>query len=111
MGEILGLDANVQTALTIIVVGIIVPGVTALINNPKVPKQLRRLTPIILSAAGAVIIVVLQAGGPFAEQLITILLVLATLVGIAQALYSAMPSVWKRLEDATTTEDKRDLTR
>lgn len=107
MDEILGLDANVQTALTLIVTGIIVPAVTSLLKQPNLPKWARRAIPIGLSALGALIIVLLQAGGPFAEQLITWLLILATIVGIAQALYSLMPSVWTKLEASTTPNTHR----
>lgn len=102
MNEVLALDANVQTALTIIVTGVLVPAITSLLKYPGIPKWLRRAVPIILSALGAIIIVMLQAGGPFAEQLITWLLMAATIVGIAQVLYSLMPSVWTKLEDSTS---------
>lgn len=102
MDNILGLDANVQTALVVIVTGVIIPLVTALLKRPDLPTKYKRLIPIALAALGALVIVILQAGGPFAEQAITWLLILATLIGIAQALYALMPSVWKEIEDKTS---------
>ena len=48
-----------------------------------------------------------RAGGPFAEQAATYVVLLATLVGIAQGLYAAMPKAWKSLEASTLPEPLR----
>ena len=101
MDELLALDANVQTALVVIATGVVVPVITSLLKRPGLSKTVRRAIPVGLSAIGAVVIVVLQAGGPVAEQMMTWLLLLATLVGIAQTIYAAMPSVWHKLEEST----------
>lgn len=101
MTDIIGLPAEVGTALALIASGVIVPAVTSLLAYPGLPKWLKRLLPIGLSAGAAIVIVVLAAGGPFAEQLVTWLLVLATVVGISQGVYAAMPGAWKRLEQST----------
>lgn len=100
--ELLGLPAEVGTALALIATGVIVPAVTSLLSSQGIPSNIKRLIPIGLAALGAGLIVVLQGGGPLAEQLITWLVVLATVVGIAQALYAVMPSAWKGLERATS---------
>ena len=102
MDDLLGLPADLMTALSVIITGVIIPLVTALLKRPELPATARRIIPIALAALGAFIIVLLQAGGPFAEQALTWLLMLATLVGIAQALYTAMPSVWKQVETKTS---------
>lgn len=96
--ELLGLDASATTAVTVIVTGVVIPLVTSVLKHPDLPKWARRAIPIGLAAIASVIIVLLQAGGPFAEQVITWLVIAATLVGIAQTLYTAMPSVWKSVE-------------
>jgi len=80
---------------------VIVPAVTALMAYDGIPKTLKRVLPIGLSAAAAIVIVVLAAGGPFAEQLITWILLLATIVGISQSVYAVMPGTWKALEGST----------
>lgn len=102
MDDILGLPADLMTALSVIITGVIIPLVTALLKRPELPVTARRIIPIALAALGAFIIILFQAGGPFAEQAITWLLMLATLVGIAQSLYAAMPSVWKQIEAKTS---------
>lgn len=103
MNDLLGLDADVTTALTVIVTGVLIPVVTSLLKQPSLPVWARRWIPIALAAIAAVFIIILQAGGPFAEQLVTWLILLATLVGIAQGLYALMPSVWKSIESSTNT--------
>lgn len=108
--ELLGLDAEVGTALALIASGVIVPAVTALMAFDGFPKWAKRALPVALSAAAAVVIVVLAAGGPFAEQLITWLLVAATVVGISQSVYAVMPGAWKALE-RTTDPGARHLSR
>lgn len=102
MNDLLGLDADLTTALTVIVVGVLVPALTAILKHPGLGKTARRLIPIGLSAVGAVVIVIFQAGGPLAEKATTWVLLLATLVGIAQALYAVMPKAWTSLEAATS---------
>lgn len=99
--EIINLPASTGTALTLIASGVIVPAVTALLSHKGLPSWAKRLIPIGLSAAAAVLIVILQGGGDLADKLTTWLLIGATLVGIAQMVYSAMPRAWKRLETAT----------
>lgn len=99
--ELIALPAETGTALTLIATGVIVPAFTALFKYEGMPKWLKRVIPIALSVIAAAIIVVLAGGGSFAEQLTTWLLITATVVGIAQAVYSAMPAAWKRLETAT----------
>ena len=96
--ELLGLPGEVGTALALIATGVIVPAVTSVMAYDGIPKALKRVLPIALSALAAVVIVVLAAGGPFAEQLITWILMLATIVGISQGVYAAMPGAWKKLE-------------
>ena len=107
MDDLIGLDADVTTALTIVVTGVLIPAITALLKYPGLGKTAKRLLPIGLAAVGAVVIVLLQAGGPFAEQLVTFLLLLATLVGIAQGLYAVMPKAWTALEDSTSPNTHR----
>lgn len=99
--ELLGLDAEVGTALALIASGVIVPAVTSLMAFDGFPKWAKRALPVALSGAAAIVIVVLAAGGPFAEQLITWLLVAATVVGISQTVYTVMPGAWKTLERTT----------
>ena len=99
--ELIALPAETGTALTLIATGVIVPAFTALFKYEGMPKWLKRVIPIALSVIAAAIIVVLAGGGGFAEQLTTWLLITATVVGIAQAVYAAMPAAWKRLETAT----------
>lgn len=96
--ELLGLPGEVGTALALIATGVIVPAVTSVMAYDGIPKALKRVLPIALSALAAVVIVVLAAGGPFAEQLITWILLLATIVGISQSVYAVMPGAWKKLE-------------
>lgn len=98
---LLGLPATTGTALALIATGVIVPAVTSLISYEGIPTKVKRFLPVFLAAAGAGIIVGLQSGGEFAERMTTWLVVLATVVGIAQAIYAAMPSAWKALERAT----------
>src|SRR5699024_12336434 len=95
--ELLGLPGEVGTALALIATGVIVPAVTSVMAYDGIPKALKRVLPIGLSAAAAIVIVVLAAGGPFAEQLITWILVAATLGGISQSVYAVMPEQWRRL--------------
>lgn len=108
MNDLLALDANTSTALTIIATGVIIPAVSAIINRPTFPAAYKRWVVIALAAVGAVLIMLLQADGPFAEQLVTYLVMLATLIGIAQALYAVMPSVWKEVEDKTSPAASND---
>lgn len=96
--ELLGLPGEVGTALALIASGVIVPAVTSVMAYDGIPKALKRALPIVLSAGAAIVIVVLAAGGPFAEQLITWILLLATIVGISQSVYAVMPGAWKKLE-------------
>lgn len=107
MNELLALDANVTTALTVIVTGVLIPALTSLLKHPGLSKTWKRIIPMGLAAVAALVIMFLQAGGPFAEQLITWLLLLATLIGIAQSLYAVMPGVWKSLEDNTSPPTHR----
>ena len=100
--ELLGLPAEVGTALALIASGVIVPAVTAILKNEGTPSWAKRVIPIVLSALAAVLIVVLAAGGSFAEQAMTWILVAATVVGIAQTVYALMPGAWKGLEEATS---------
>lgn len=99
--ELITLPASTGTALTLIATGVIVPAVTALFKYEGMPKWLKRVIPIGLAALAAILIVVLQGGGDLAEKLTTWLVVAATVVGIAQTVYSAMPAAWKRLETAS----------
>src|SRR5699024_10611227 len=108
--ELLGLPAEVGTALALIASGVIVPAVTSLLASPGIPSKIKRWIPVGLSALAAVVIVVLAAGGPFAEQLITWILVAATVVGISQSVYAVMPETWKRLESATNSQTRGDDT-
>ena len=101
--ELLGLPAEVGTALALIASGVIVPAVTAVMAYPGIPKKLKRVLPIVLAFAAAGVIVLLQSGGPFAERLTTWLVVAATVVGIAQAVYAVMPGAWKALERASSS--------
>lgn len=100
--ELAGIDSEVMTALTVVVTGVLIPLVTALINRPTLPKWARRAIPIALSVVAALFLVVLLAGGPLADQIIQWVFMAATLIGIAQAVYSAMPSVWKEVENQTS---------
>ena len=100
--ELLGLPAEVGTALALIASGVIVPAVTSLLASPGIPSKIKRWIPVGLSALAAGVIVLLAAGGPFAEQMITWILVAATVVGIAQSVYALMPATWKGLEAATS---------
>ena len=106
--ELLGLPAEVGTALALIATGVIVPAVTALLKHAGMPTWAKRAIPIALSVAAAVVIVVLGAGGPLAEQLITWILVAATIVGIAQTVYSLMPGAWRKLEEASSRATGQD---
>ena len=101
--ELLGLPAEVGTALALIASGVIVPAVTAVMAYPGIPKKLKRVLPIVLAFAAAGVIVLLQSGGPFAERVTTWLVVAATVVGIAQAVYAVMPGAWKALERASSS--------
>lgn len=100
--EIINLPASTGTALALIASGVIVPAVTSLMKYPEMPKWLKRVIPIVLAALAAVLIVILQGGGDLADKLTTWILVAATVVGIAQTVYSLMPSAWKKLEGATS---------
>lgn len=104
--DVLGLPADVMTAATVVVTGVLVPAVTAVLKYPGTPKWLKRGLPIGLSALGALLIVLFKAGGEFAEQATTWILLLAALVGIAQVLYSVMPGAWLKLEGATSPRDR-----
>ena len=101
MDDLLGLPADLSTALVVIVTGVLIPAISALLNRPGLSKTARRFIPIGLAAVGAAVVLVFRAGGPFAEQLTTYVVLLATLVGIAQGLYAAMPKAWKSLEAST----------
>lgn len=100
--ELLGLPAEVGTALALISAGVIVPLVTSVLSSGGIPSKYKRWIPIGLAAIGAGIIVVLQAGGPLAEQLLSWIVVAGVVVGMAQTLYAAMPRAWKGLEHATS---------
>lgn len=100
--ELLGLPAEAGTALALIATGVIVPAVTAMLSSEKVPSKYKRLIPIGLAAAGAAVIVILQGGGPLAEQLLSWIVVAGVVVGMAQTLYAAMPRAWKGLESLTS---------
>lgn len=100
--ELLGLPAEVGTALALIASGVIVPAVTSVMSYPGIPTKFKRALPIVLSGGAAVVIVLLAAGGPFAEQVFTWILVAATVVGISQSVYAIMPGAWKSLEQATS---------
>ena len=102
MDDLLGLPADLTTALLVVVTGVLTPAISALLNQPGLSKTARRFIPIGLAAVGAAIVLVFRAGGPFAEQAATYVVLLATLVGIAQGLYAAMPGAWKSLEASTT---------
>ena len=104
MDDLLGLPADLSTALVVIVTGVLIPAISALLNRPSLSKTARRFIPIVLAAVGAAVVLVFRAGGPFAEQLATYVVLLATLVGIAQGLYAAMPSVWKQVEAKTSPD-------
>ena len=106
--ELLGLPAEVGTALALIATGVIVPAVTALLKHAGMPIWAKRALPIALSVIAAVVIVVLGAGGPLAEQLITWILVAATIVGIAQTVYSLMPGTWRKLEEVSSRATGQD---
>lgn len=106
--ELLGLPAEVGTALALIATGVIVPAVTALLKHRGMPAWAKRAIPIGLSVLAAVVIVVLGAGGPLAEQLITWILVAATIVGIAQTVYSLMPGTWRKLEEVSSRATGQD---
>lgn len=101
--ELLGLPAEAGTAIALIASGVIVPAVTAVMAYPGIPTKVKRVLPIVLAAAAAGVIVVLQSGGPVAERLIAWLVVAATVVGIAQAVYAVMPGAWKALERASSS--------
>lgn len=106
--ELLGLNAEVGTALALIASGVIVPAVTALLKHKGMPTWAKRVIPIVLSVLAAVLIVVLAAGGPLAEQMITWILVAATIVGISQTVYAAMPGAWRKLEEASSRATGQD---
>src|SRR5690625_7558133 len=84
MDDLLGLPADLTTALLVVVTGVLIPAISALLNQPELSKTARRFIPIGLAAVGAAIVLVFRAGGPFAEQAATYVVLLATLVGIAQ---------------------------
>ena len=107
MSDILGLEADVTTALIVIVTGVVIPAVTALLSRPNLPSNAKRWIPVGLAFLAAIFIVLLRAGGPFAEQAMTVILLLATLTGIAQALYALMPATWKAIESSTAPTGKR----
>ena len=101
-GEIMfGLDANVGTALVVLATGVIVPAVTSLLSSPGTPSAVKRWLPIGLAVAAALLITLLQQGGPLAEQLVKWLLLAASVTGIAQAVFAAMPDKWRKLSAAT----------
>src|SRR5699024_12200577 len=101
MDDLLGLPADLSTALVVIVTGVLIPAISALLNRPGLSKTARRLIPIGLAAVGAAVVLVFRAGGPFAEQLATSVVLLAPLVGIAQSLHAAMPKASKSVASAT----------
>lgn len=96
-----GLDANTGTALVVLATGVIVPAVTSLLSRPSTPSAVKRWLPIGLAVAAALLITLLQQGGPLAEQLIKWLLLAASVTGIAQAVFSLMPEQWRKLSAAT----------
>lgn len=102
MNDLLGLPADLTTALTVIVTGVLIPAISAVLNQPNLSSTARRLIPIGLAAVGAAVVLVFRAGGPVAEQAATYVVLFATLVGIAQGLYAAMPKAWKSLEASTS---------
>ena len=107
MDDLLGLPADLTTALVVIVTGVLIPAVTSVLNRPTLSTTARRFIPIVLAAVAAAVVLVFRAGGPFAEQAATYVVLLATLVGIAQGLYAAMPKAWKSLEVSTLPEPLR----
>lgn len=107
MDDLLGLPADLTTALVVIVTGVLIPAVTAVLNRPTLSTTARRFITIVLAAIAAAIVLMFRAGGPFAEQAATYVVLLATLVGIAQGLYAAMPKAWKSLEASTTPPTHR----
>ena len=107
MDDLLGLPADLTTALIVIVTGVLIPAISALLNRPGLSKTARRLIPIGLAAVGAAVVLVFRAGGPFAEQAATYVVLISTLVGIAQSLYAAMPKAWKSLDAPTTPPTHR----
>ena len=107
MDDLLGLPADLSTALVVIVTGVLIPAVSAVLNRPTLSTTARRFIPIGLAAVGAAVVLLFRAGGPFAEQAATYVVLLAPLVGIAQGLYAAMPKAWKSLEASTLPEPLR----
>ena len=107
MDDLLGLPADLSTALVVIVTGVLIPAISAVLNRPTLSTTARRFIPIGLAAVGAAVVLLFRAGGPFAEQAATYVVLLATLVGIAQGLYAAMPKAWKSLEASTLPEPLR----
>lgn len=96
-----GLDANLGTALVVLASGVIVPAVTALLSHPGTNSHVKRWVPIGLAVAAALLITVLQQGGPFAEQLMKWLVLAASVTGVAQTVFALMPEQWRKLSAAT----------
>lgn len=100
----LGLPADLATAITVIVVGVIVPLVTAIITSPRTPAAARRWIPIALAVVGALVVVLLRGDLATVPQTLTEwVLLAAVIVGLAQTLYALMPSTWKALSAATSS--------
>lgn len=98
MDEIIGLPADVTTALVLIVTVVIIPPVTALLSHPKLRSSYKRALVIALAFLASVIIVWFRAGGPFVEQVYTWVLTAAVIIGGAQSIYALMPNTWKQIE-------------
>lgn len=103
MTDVLGLPADLATALTLITTVVVIPAVTAVLTSPRTPAWARRGLPIALAAVGALGILVIRGDLATAPESLTAWIMLAaTLVGGAQALYALMPAQWRTLAAATS---------
>lgn len=112
MTDVLGLPADLATALTLITTVVVIPAVTAVLTSPRTPAWARRVLPIALAAVGALGILLLRGDLTAAPESLTAWIMLAaTLVGGAQALYALMPTSWRALAAATSTSRGRHADR
>lgn len=108
----LGLPTDLTTALTVLVIGVVIPVVTAILTDPRTPGRVRRAIPIILAAVGALLVLFLRGDlDTLPQSLAAWITLAAVLVGVAQTIYAVMPAQWRALAAATSAGTGRHADR
>ena len=103
MNDVLGLDADLATALTLIVTVALIPAITALLTHPRTPSAVKRALPIAIAVVAAALVMFLRGDfGTVPEWVVRWIMLAAALTGGAQTLYALLPDAWKGLSASTS---------